>query len=128
MSTGSLITLFICNLIVPLTMFLFGLRMRRRPPKEIGGTFGYRTRRSMINAETWRFAHEKCGKIWTWTGLVLLLVSVGLSVFSWLKGGESLTRFVTSFSMGQVIVLLASVIPVERSLKKHFDENGNPKE
>ena len=122
------ITLFLCSLIVPLTMLVFGIWMRRRPPKEINGAFGYRTRMSMKNDETWRFAHEKCGKIWTRTGLVLLVVSLGASILLWTKGGDVLTRFVTSFSMGQVVVLVLTILPVEHSLKKHFDENGNPKE
>ncbi len=125
---GTQITLFICNLIVPLLMLVFGVWMLRRPPKEINGAFGYRTRMSMKNEKTWRFAHEKCGRIWTWTGAVLLVVSVALSILLWLKGGDALTRFTTSYSMAQVVVLVLTILPVERSLKKHFDENGNPKE
>ena len=122
------ITLFLCSLIVPLTMLVFGVWLRRRPPKEIGGVFGYRTRMSMKNDETWRFAHEKCGKIWTWTGVVLLIVTAVLSALLWLKGGDALTRFATSWSMAQVVVLVLTILPVEHALKKHFDENGNPKE
>ena len=125
---GTMIALFVCNLIVPLLMLVFGVWMLRRPPKSINGAFGYRTRRSMKNEETWKFAHEKCGRIWTWVGAILLAVSVVLSVLLWLKGGEALTRFTTSFSMGQVVVLVLTIVPVERALKKHFDENGNPKE
>ncbi len=128
MSAGSVITLLVCCLIIPLTMLGFGVWMRRRPPKEINGIFGYRTRMSTKNDATWRFAHEKCGKIWTWTGLVLLIVSVGLSILLWTKGGDALTKFATSFTMAQVVVLLLSIAPVERALKKHLDENGNPKE
>ena len=125
---GTQITLFICNLLVPLLMLVFGVWMLRRPPKEINGAFGYRTRMSMKNEKTWSFAHEKCGRIWTWTGAVLLVVSVALSILLWLKGGDALTRFTTSYSMAQVVVLVLTILPVERSLKKHFDENGNPKE
>lgn len=128
MSTGSGIMLFICGLIVPLTMLVFGVWMRRHPPKAVNGAFGYRTRRSTKNEETWRFAHEKCGKIWTWTGLVLLVVSVGLSILLRTKGGDVLTKYATSFTMAQVVVLLLTIMPVEHALKKHFDENGNPKE
>ena len=122
------ITLFVCNLIVPLMMLVFGVWMRRRPPKTINGVFGYRTRRSMKNEKTWRFAHEKCGKIWTWTGLVLLIVSVGLSILLWTKGGDTLAKWTTTLTMAQVVVLLATIIPVERALKKKFEENTNPKE
>ena len=125
---GIPITLFLCNLLIPALVLVFGVWMLRRPPKEINGVFGYRTRMSMKNEKTWRFAHEKCGRIWTWTGAVLLVVSVALSILLWLKGGDALTRFTTSYSMAQVVVLVLTILPVERSLKKHFDENGNPKE
>ena len=42
--------------------------------------------------------------------------------------GKIWTRFTTFWSMAQVVVLVLTILPVERSLKKHFDENGNPKE
>lgn len=122
------IILFICYMIVPLTMLGFGVWMRCRPPKEINGVFGYRTRMSMKNDETWRFAHEKCGRIWTWTGLVLVILSVAVSVFLWINGVETMTKFATAFSMAQVLVLVLTIVPVERSLRRHFDENGKPKE
>ena len=121
-------TLFVCSLIVPMTMFLFGIWMRRRPPKTVNGVFGYRTRRSMKNEQTWRFAHEKCGKIWTCVGAVLLIVSAVVSILFWQKGVDALTRFTTTFSMAQIVVLLLTVVPVEHALKKNFDNNGNPKE
>lgn len=125
---GTVITLFICSLIVPLTMLVFGVWMRRRPPKEVGGAFGYRTRRSTKNAETWRFAHEKCGKVWTWGGLVLLVVTAGAMFLLRGNGVDAMTKWTTTLSMAQVVALLASVVPVERALKKHFDDNGNPRD
>ena len=121
------ITLFLCSLIVPLTMFVFGVWMRRRPPKSINGAFGYRTRRSTQNEETWRFAHEKCGKVWTWTGLALLLVSAAAMLLLWGNGDDAMTKWTTTITMAQVVVLALTILPVEHALKKHFDENGNPR-
>ena len=125
---GTLIVLFLCILIVPLTMLVFGVLMRRRPPKDMGGVFGYRTRRSTMNEETWKFAHEMCGKVWTLVGAVLLVVSVVLSLLFLRSGADVLMDRATSLSMAQVVILVLSIVPVEHSLKKHFDENGNPKE
>ena len=122
------ITLFLCSLIVPLTMLVFGVWMRRRPPKDVGGAFGYRTRRSTQNEETWRFAHEKCGRVWTWTGLVLLIVTAAWMIVLWGNGVDAMTKWTTTLSMAQVVVLLLTIVPVEHALKKHFDDNGNPKE
>ena len=36
----------------------------RKTPKEINYVYGYRTKRSMMNEETWRFANQYFGKAW----------------------------------------------------------------
>ena len=120
------ITLFLCSLIVPLTMLVFGIWMLRRPPKEVGGVFGYRTRRSMKNEETWKYAHNICGKVWTSVGLVLLILSVIESIVFW-RSGE-ISKRTTALTMAQVVVLVVTTFPVEHALKRKFDDDGNPKE
>lgn len=121
------ITLFCCGLIVPLTMLLFGVLMLRRPPKEIGGLFGYRTRRSMKNQQTWDFAHHLCGKIWTVVGAALLVVCAALQILFMRVNPDRFSFLTELLSYAQIAVLLLSIVPVERALKKHFDDNGEPK-
>ena len=43
-----------------------------KAPKDINHTFGYRTKRSMMNKDTWSFAHAYIGKLWLICGLVLM--------------------------------------------------------
>ena len=114
-------------LITPLTMVGFGLVFLKNPPKSINSFYGYRTKRSMKNQDTWDFAHHVCGKIWLVCGLVSLpfsLVPVWLAVYK-SKDVVSLTGLIV---LGlQVVLLLVSLIPVERALKNHFDEFGKPR-
>lgn len=44
-------------------------------PKNINNIFGYRTGWSMINKDTWAFAHEFCGKLWMKFGGIFILAS-----------------------------------------------------
>ena len=56
--------MLICDLIIPIVMIIAGRMMWKHCPKSINGIVGYRTNRSMKNMDTWKFAHEYCGKLW----------------------------------------------------------------
>ena len=43
--------MFVCDLLVPLTMIICGKMMWKHPPAKINGMAGYRTARSMKNME-----------------------------------------------------------------------------
>ena len=121
---ASEIFLFICNLLVPILMLFFGVKWRRNQgPKNINGIYGYRTSMSMINEETWKFAHKYCGKLWVKLGFIMLIVSVVSSLAIFLFNGNQGIN-VAIFIM-QIIVVIAAIFPVEKALKKNFDENGN---
>lgn len=53
--------MFVCNLLIPILMIVCGRMMWKYPPKEINRGWGYRTKRSMKNIDTWKFAHDYCG-------------------------------------------------------------------
>ena len=59
---GFRIFMLIVVLLIPFTMLFFGWLLFRRTPKEINYIFGYRTKRSMRNEETWKFAINILGK------------------------------------------------------------------
>ena len=63
------------DLLIPATMIGFGLLFLKRPPKKINAIFGYRSMRSMQNEDTWRFAHQHCGKVWCTAGLIMAPLS-----------------------------------------------------
>ena len=114
-------------LMMPLLMIGFGLLFMKKPPKRINSLFGYRTKRSMMNQDTWNFAHQYCGKIWLVCGLVIIPLSL-LPILLVVGKNEQVISMAVSIILGiQVILLLASLIPTERALKNNFDEFGRPR-
>ena len=73
---GFRIFMLIVVLLIPLIMLLFGWLFFRRTPKKINYVFGYRTKRSMRNKETWKFANQYFGKVWYLCGLLSAPLSV----------------------------------------------------
>ena len=56
------IFMLLMDLLIPLTMVVFGKMFMTKSPKNINAVFGYRTTMSMKNKDTWEFAHKYCGK------------------------------------------------------------------
>ena len=118
------ITMFVCNLLMPLIMLIAGYCMYKNSPKEINGWVGYRTKMSKKNMDTWAFAHDYCGRLWIKLGLILLIPTIIVQI-PFVHYSDSIIGIVAFIVEGvQLIVLLASIIPVEKALKKTFDENG----
>lgn len=115
------------DLLMPLVMLGFGKMFLSGNPKEINFVFGYRTSMSVKNKDTWQFAHSYCGKLWFRIGLILLPVSVIPLLFV-INGNMNTVAIVGGIVEAvQVVVLLCSIIPVEKALKRTFDRNGNRK-
>ena len=64
--------ILICDCLIPAIMIIAGRMMWKHCPKKINGVVGYRTKMSMINMDTWRFAHDHAGKLWWKVGIGLL--------------------------------------------------------
>lgn len=108
-------------LLTPAIMLGVGFAWKKHPPGEINDLCGYRTKRSMMNQETWKFAHAYCAKIWrVWNGVLLLLSAALLFLFR--SDFVNASLWVIGF---QIVVLCLSIFLTERALKKNFDENGN---
>lgn len=118
------IMMFICNLLMPTIMLICGFFMFKYPPKEINGIIGYRTTMSRKNKDTWKFAHDYCGRLWFKIGLVLLIPTIIFQI-PFAYSSEDTIGYMTLFVEGiQLVTLLGSIVFVERALKKTFDENG----
>ena len=124
---GFWIFMFIMVLLIPLTMLLFGWLFFRRTPKEINYVFGYRTKRSMRNEETWKFANQYFGKLWYLCGLLSVPLSVIAMAIVFEKGTETMSTVGFIITMIQTIPLVGAMISTEIALKKNFDENGRRK-
>lgn len=124
---GFRIFMLIVVLLIPLTMLLFGWLFFRRTPKEINYVFGYRTKRSMRNEETWKFANQYFGKVWYLCGLLSAPLSVIVMAIVFEKGTETMSTVGFIITTIQTTPLVGAMISTEIALKKNFDENGRRK-
>ncbi|ABN52716.1 hypothetical protein Cthe_1487 [Acetivibrio thermocellus ATCC 27405] len=119
------IIMFLCNLMIPVIMIGVGYMMYKHPPKSINAIYGYRTARSMKNDETWKFAHDCCGRLWFKLGFILLIPTI-IAMLPFINGDVKTVGTVTMIiQCVQVLALVGSIFPVESSLKKNFDDDGN---
>lgn len=117
--------LFFCNMLVPLMMLGIGYAFKGGHfPKGINGLCGYRTTMSMKNEKTWKFANTYWGKICWQIGWGIALLTVFATIFSYFAGENLFNMTSIVLCMGQCAVLLVTIIPVEKALKKKFDQNG----
>lgn len=63
-------------IVLPFIMFMSSFYFIAGGPKNINNIFGYRTGWSMINKDTWTFAHEYCGKLWLKVSIIFILASI----------------------------------------------------
>lgn len=121
------IFMLIINLICPFVLIIFGRMFLKNIPEDINMTFGYRTKMSMKNKETWEFAHKYCGKIWYVCGIILLPLSIIPMFFIMGKNENTIGILGMVVCFIQVIIIVFSILPTEMALKKNFDEAGNKK-
>lgn len=122
---GFWIFILVMNLIIPVIMIGFGWYFLKGKPEKINHIVGYRTKLSMRNQDTWRFAHHYCGKLWFILGLILLILTpivmvLGLKLDTDIDFGGIICTV-------QVIVIVATIIPTELALRRTFNEDGSRK-
>ncbi len=114
--------LFGCNLLVPALFLVCGLLMHKCCPKKINRFLGYRTRRSMKNEETWRFAHNYIGRLWEKLGAVTIVLTVIVQAF-FLNSSENTLVLLSGLLLSiQGILVCISIVRTEKALKKEFPE------
>lgn len=113
------------DLLLPVVMIFFGREFMKNPPAEINPGYGYRTAMSSKNQDTWDFAQKYMGEVWYRAGKVLLIPSV-LPLLLVLGRDVGTVGKVGMIACGaQLVVMLGSILVVERALRKTFDKNGN---
>ena len=111
-------------LLVPALMLYFGWRFLKKPPKKINSIYGYRTSRSMKNQQTWDFAHQVCGKLWFRAGAVMLPLSLLAMLPALGRNVEAVGIWCIPVVGVQLVVMIATIFPVEKALKRKFDKYG----
>ena len=112
------------DLLIPAIMVGFGARFLKHPPRTINAWYGYRTARSMKNQETWDFAHETCGKLWVRLGKLSFLPALLAAALTFGCGIETVSVVSVVVVTIQTLALIGSIFPVERALKRNFDDSG----
>lgn len=119
--------MFLCNLFVPATLILSGKLMQKYCPKKINSIVGYRTKRSMKNMDTWKFAHDYCGHLWWNIGWVMMVLSMLIQLPFLHQTDDTVGIIGGIICTVQCIILVLSILPTELALKKTFNEDGTRK-
>lgn len=115
----------VVSLFIPIIMVIFGKSFLKAAPKEINGIYGYRTAMSMKNQDTWEFAHKHFGKVWFYAGLILLPLNIIPLLFVMGESKDLIGTVGIVVCLIDTAVMLLSIIPTEKALKKNFDSDGN---
>ena len=122
---GFWIFMLVMVLLLPASMLGLGRWFMKQAPGKINYVFGYRTRRSMKNPETWAFAHHYFGRIWYISGLVSLPLSIAAMLLVLGRGTDAVSAVGSVLCCVQLIPVVCAIIPTERALRREFDDDGN---
>ncbi len=122
---GFWIFMIISELLIPIIMIVFGRIFMKKPPGTINSVYGYRTKRSMKNMDTWTFAHKYFGRIWYICGLILLPISIIPMFFVLGKETGIIGTVGGVITFVQLVLLFATIFQTEYALSKRFDAEGN---
>lgn len=121
---GFWIFMLVMELLLPVLMIGFGMLFYKNPPKKINSIYGYRTKMSSLNMETWNYAHYYFGKLWLRMGCWMLPV-VALVMLPVFGKDENVVGMYGSIIMTvQVIMLILPIVLTERELHRRFDADG----
>lgn len=116
------------ELILPIAVIMVGVSIWKNPPK-MGEQFGFRTKRSQKSKEAWNYAQIAFGKASTVIFIPIELLTLAVGVMAIVMNFSDLPAFITfmAVELVQVVVLIIITFAVDLSLKKHFDEDGKPR-
>ncbi|MDD3404558.1 MAG: SdpI family protein [Hespellia sp.] len=119
------IFLFVCSLLVPLSMILLGYKWKDKPPKDKNGVSGYRTTMSRLNDTTWKYAHKYWGKINLVLGIILIILTISIFILS--RKYADFEKLITYLVFVQLGVMTLTIIPTEILLNRRFTKQGTKK-
>ena len=121
---GFWVFMLLSNLLIPFLMIVLGRWMWKHCPQSINWVLGYRSKRSTRNMDTWKFAHEYCGKLWRKLGWITLIPTIAIQI-PFFHSNEDVVGIVGGIICTiHTILLIMSIFPTEAALKKTFHEDG----
>ncbi|KYH30944.1 hypothetical protein CLTEP_24660 [Clostridium tepidiprofundi DSM 19306] len=115
---------YVICLATPLVMLVGGIICKNVKLK-INHFVGYRTKTSMRNEDTWKFANHYLGKLWIIIGLLMTIFSSILLTYIYSKTGKISGMLCLGFIISQSLVVLISVFSVEKKLKEKFNTSAD---
>ncbi len=112
--------MMVTNCLTPVLMIVAGRLMWKHFPQNINSMIGYRTKRSMKNAETWKFGNEYCGRLWFRIGRVILIPSIVILIPLVSSSEDCIGTVSLCLFIVQLSLLIGSIIPTEIALKKKY--------
>lgn len=116
--------MFIFNMLIPIIMIISGTMMWKHCPNEINYAIGYRTKRSMKNMDTWKFAHDYCERLWVKIGWIMLIPSILIQLPFYHSNEDTIGNVGLILCYIQISILLLSIFPTEAALKRTFFDDG----
>lgn len=115
--------LFIGCIIIPVFMFILLICFSLKPPQKINSWYGFRTKRAMINKESWNYANKLFGKISFYITIGVFILS--LLAYIYLTRIGALKQYIAFLMYSQMIaILLPSIIIVNIKLKKFLPDKN----
>ena len=114
-------------IVLPLIMFMSSFYFIAGGPKNINNIFGYRTGRSMINKDTWIFAHEYCGKLWLKVSVVFILASIVIMLCLIKTDQRVFVAVGFVIFIAEFVTLFFTISKTEKAMADNFDIKGNRK-
>lgn len=115
------ISMYLTLFLVPVLVFIIGLRVKKNPPKEINKYKGYRTSLSMSSQEAWDYANGRLGGLMIRGALYSLVAGVAgliiLIVSNLPAEGVIFPVIVSVILLIQVVCMIIPTITIEKELK-----------
>ena len=116
--------ILICDCIIPVLMIIAGRMMWKHCPKKINGIVGYRTKMSMKNMDTWKFAHKHAGKLWCKVGIGLLGPTLLIHIPFYGASDDTMGILSIIIMVIQLAFFFGTIFQTEKALKNNFNEDG----
>ena len=119
--------ILLCDLLVPVIMFIGGIIMIKHCPNHINAFIGYRTVGSVKNMDTWKFAHGYCGRIWRKVGLISFVITILVHLPFYYSSDDPIGVLSLVVTFLQIVSLIIPIFVTEKELKRIFNEDGTRK-
>ena len=114
-------------IVLPFIMFMCSFYFIAGGPKNINNIFCDRTGWSMINKDTWTFAHEYCGKLWLKVSIIFILASIVIMLCLIKTDQRVFVAVGFVIFIAEFVTLFFTINKTEKALADNFDIKGNRK-